>query len=562
MKVGLAFLLWLGVVAGAVARPPNIIVFLTDDQDKYSIGAYGGKSWTPNLDRMAAEGAVFHNAFVTSTVCTPSRYSFLTGRYASRSTSSHFLEECPPGSQANPVFNMMLEQDGLNIGAVLRSAGYRTGYVGKYHVGGIEGLKSKEDYDRYNMMYPGKTPETATEAFRTNERITSELIRSCGFDWVKNTYIGNLQDPFNHHNLEWTIDAALEFIEASKDQPFYLHFCTTLVHGPEGSWNRSIKEPLISGAGLLEAPIEPEGMLSRKAILAELERRGLDPDAGHAGYAWVDAGVGAIFTKLKKLGLDRDTLVIFTSDHGSNRKSSLFDIDGCCVPFIARWPNGIAPGTIRHELVQNIDVAATAFDLADARLPETYPLDGRSLRPLLEGKKPAEWRDHLYFELGPGRAIRTPEFKYIAIRYPAETVARLKQASPQDLPKLMSLAGRLGIGTRGAENPNFFSEDALFNIRSDPQELKNLALDPEYGPQLARMKNVLVAELESLGRPYGELRTGGNAADPGQLDPQFEMVRKLKIQGKNVVVPGDAESGESASGKKKDEGKRRNAKQK
>jgi hypothetical protein len=85
------------VSQGLFAVQPNIIVFLTDDQDKESIGAYGGNVWTPNLDRMAREGMLFHNGFVTSTVCTPSRYSFLTGRYASRSTSEPFLHENQDG---------------------------------------------------------------------------------------------------------------------------------------------------------------------------------------------------------------------------------------------------------------------------------------------------------------------------------------------------------------------------------------------------------------------------------------------------------------------------------
>jgi arylsulfatase A-like enzyme len=102
-----------------LAKRPNIILILTDDQDKESIGAYGGDVWTPNLDRMAKEGMLFHNGFVTSTVCTPSRYAFLTGRYPSRSSSEVFMEENPEGQQAFPSFNMGLEPDNMNVAAVL-----------------------------------------------------------------------------------------------------------------------------------------------------------------------------------------------------------------------------------------------------------------------------------------------------------------------------------------------------------------------------------------------------------------------------------------------------------
>ncbi|MBT6958773.1 MAG: sulfatase-like hydrolase/transferase, partial [Opitutae bacterium] len=113
---------------------PNVIVFLVDDYDKPETSPYGGKVLTPNLDRLAKEGMICHNAHVTSTVCTPSRYTFLTGRYASSSHSKTFLGECPKGTQALPAFNVGLESDRMNVGRVLADAGYATGFVGKYHV--------------------------------------------------------------------------------------------------------------------------------------------------------------------------------------------------------------------------------------------------------------------------------------------------------------------------------------------------------------------------------------------------------------------------------------------
>ena len=525
------------------ARRPNIIVFLTDDQDKESIGAYGADVWTPNLDRLAQEGMLFHNAFVTSTVCTPSRYSFLTGRYASRSTHSTFLHQCPEGMQAFPAFNVGLETDNLNVGAMMKAAGYRTGYVGKFHASGIEGLRTPKDYAKFGMEFLPKnskeSPET-TEIFRKNEMATRKLLTDRGFDWAKNIYLGNMVRPYHSHNLEWTIDAALEFIEESKDKPFYLHFCTTLVHGPDAEWHRSIQKPLVSGEGQLDAPIEPEGMLSRKEILAELEKRGLNPEEGHAGYSWVDAGVGAILTKLKKLGIDDNTLVIFTADHGSNKKGSMWDIDGTCVPFIARWPNGIKAGSQSRDLVQSIDIAATAYDLAGAELPEKYQLDGRSLTPLFGGESPIDWRDHLYLELGNARAIRTKDFKYISVRYPKEKVARMKRLPEKQMLAELSPLGRLGIGVRGAANPNFWFEDGLYRVEKDPKELDNLAVDPEYALKLNAMRKLLTSELKSIGRPYGELVPGGDALPPGQLDEQLELARRCTFKNKEIIFPADA----------------------
>jgi arylsulfatase A-like enzyme len=537
---------------GYAQEKPNVIVILTDDQDKTSIGAYGSEVWTPNLDRMAAEGMLFHNAFVTSTVCTPSRYSFLTGRYASRSTHSIFLHDCPEGMQANPVFNVGLEADNYNVGAMMKTAGYRTGYVGKFHAAGIEGLNKPEDYEKHGMTFlpkDAKPSRATTEIFRKNELAARKVLRDRGFDWAKSIYLGNMENPYSSHNLEWTIDAALEFIEDSKDEPFYLHFCTTLLHGPDRSWTRSMEEPLVSGEGELRKAIQPEGMLSRRKILAELKKRGLDPDDGHAGYSWVDAGVGAILQKLKKLGIDDNTLVFFTADHGSKLKGSVYDVDGACVPFIARWPKGIKANSQNKELVQSIDIVATAYDLAKAKLPTDYPLDGKSLLPLFGKQTPPNWRDHLYIELGNARAIRTQDFKYISIRYTEEQIAKIKRTTGSRLPAAMTPLGRLGIGARGASNPNFWNEDALFRVNNDPREQNNLAANPEYSQQLAKLQTSLTTELKSIGRPYGELVPGGNAAAPGQVDAQLEYARKIKIQGKKVTLP-DAPSPKKRNRKK------------
>jgi arylsulfatase A-like enzyme len=119
----------------AELQKPNFIFFLVDDYDKTETSVYGGKVLTPNLERLANEGMTFHNAYVTSTVCTPSRYTMLTGRYAGSSYAGEYMIEFPAGAQALPGFNMNLEADNKNVGAALSANGYTTGFVGKYHVG-------------------------------------------------------------------------------------------------------------------------------------------------------------------------------------------------------------------------------------------------------------------------------------------------------------------------------------------------------------------------------------------------------------------------------------------
>ena len=135
MRAGLLFAFAISSWSWAAAKKPNVIVFLVDDYDKYETSVYGGKVLTPNLDRMAREGMTFLNAHVTSTVCTPSRYTFLTGRYAGSSYCEEYGELFPEGKQALAGFNVELEEDNMNVGAVFAKNGYATGFVGKYHVG-------------------------------------------------------------------------------------------------------------------------------------------------------------------------------------------------------------------------------------------------------------------------------------------------------------------------------------------------------------------------------------------------------------------------------------------
>ena len=528
---------------GDAPERPNIILFLIDDQNKTSIGAYGGKTWTPNLDRMAREGIRFTQAHVSSTVCTPSRYSFLTGRYAGNSYSKLYMDACGgQRRQGYPSFNMALESDRMNVGRVLQEAGYATGFVGKYHLGSrldqpefFEGRDGIVDVPKDTQAGP-----EATDVFRRNERAMRRYIESLGFSWVKHIYPGNMQRPYAEHNPEWTLEAALEFIEENRSRPFYLHCCPTLLHGGEGSWRKSMDHPLVSGEGPLDAL--PTVMTPRAQLLETVERNGFDPDSPTAGEAWIDDALGAVMKKLKALGIDDRTLIVFAPDHGRDGKASLFSRDGTCIPCIARWPGGIRPGLVCDELVQNIDWAPTFFEMAAARVPAGYRLDGRSLVPLFDDGTARRWRDHLYYEMGVARAVATKDWKYIAVRYTKEQVEAIQRARPESLPRLMSYIGRLGIGVRGADRPGFFEADQLYDLRRDPDEMNNLAARPEHADQLDAMRRLLREDLKRMRRPFGEFVPGGNTAPPGLIDEQIALVKRIKIQGKNVQVPGQPAS--------------------
>ena len=549
MKTSLLFLnLCLFAAITSAADRPNIIMFLIDDQNPSSISAFGGETYTPNLDRMAEEGMKFTRAYVSSSVCTPSRYSFLTGRYAGNSHSKLYTEAVGSAeNQGYPSFNVALERDKMNAGNVLREAGYMTGFVGKFH------LKSPLDFPEFyegeegwieipNDAAPG--PETSA-LFKHNERLMRRYLEALGFSWAKNIYGGNMSKPYSEHNAEWPTVAALEFIEKNQDGPFYLHLCSTLLHGPDKSWRDSMNHPLITGEGEVESL--PEVMTPRDELLKTIEEKGFDPDSHVAGEAWIDDSLGAIFRKLVELGIDDNTLVIFAPDHGRDGKASVFSHGAAQVPMIMRWPRGIPAGQVCEELVQNIDLVPTFFELGEAQKPESYRIDGQSLTPLFENGTAENWRDHLYLEMGAARATVTKDWSYAAVRYTKEQIAAIQGAKPENLPRAMAYIGRLGIGVRGADRPGFFDEDQLYYLKQDPKEMENLASNPEQAGQLKEMRELMQRDLEAIGRPFGEFIPGGNAAEPGQIDKQIEMVKQLDIQGKKVVVPNSLKKNSGAA---------------
>ena len=540
MKTHLTFLLLLLAMLATAAHEerPNIIMFLIDDQNPSSIAAFGGDTYTPNLDRMAEEGMKFTRAYVSSSVCTPSRYSFLTGRFAGNSHSKLYADAVGgKENQGLPNFNVALERDKMNVGNILREAGYTTGFVGKYHL--TSSLDFPEFYkgkDKWINIPKDAKPGPKTSAqFEHNERWMRRYLKELGFSWAKNVYPSNTPPPYSQHNPEWTTVAALEFIEENKDGPFYLHLCSTLLHGPDRSWRKSMDHPLVTGEG--EVQSLPEVMTPRKELLKTITEKGFDPDSNVAGEAWIDDSLGAIFRKLEELGIDDNTLVIFAPDHGRDGKASVFSHGSCQVPMIMRWPKGIPAGKICEELVQNVDLVPTYFELGKAEKPKSYQIDGQSLAPLFENGKANDWRDHLYLEMGAARATVTKDWSYIAVRHTKEQIAAIKKATPQNLPKAMSYIGRLGIGVRGADHPGFFEEDQLYHLKRDPKEMNNVAYNKAQATRMKEMRKLMQQDLEAIGRPFGEFISGGNAAKPGQIDKQIAIVKQLEIKGKKVTVP-------------------------
>lgn len=263
------------------AERPNIILFMTDDQSPFTwdypnfdsakpFGFNGEKSvYTPEIDRIASEGMVFDRAYVSSSVCAPSRYTALSGRYAGRSKGEVFMRQHPVGSPTRVENNTELEYDRPNLANVLQANGYRTGFVGKSHL--IEhntaqqpGLwDSKYGLKSYDEKGDPREQEVA-ERMRHNHDHWRRSIGKQGFDYVDGVYVANLKELYNEksnvHNVEWTTRAALNFIKSSGDMPFFLYYATTVPHGPSPSIEavRPMRDGLGSVLRSMISKIAPE----------------------------------------------------------------------------------------------------------------------------------------------------------------------------------------------------------------------------------------------------------------------------------------------------------------
>lgn len=530
-KLPLIFVLFTSVAmppaTGGASPPspnygPNFVMFYVDDMDKSDFACFDGAGvvLTPNIDQLASEGIKFQEAYVSSSVCRPSRYTFATGRHPSRSEYTPYLAAWPADTQGEPgLMNMGIGSDEQTVGHLLNAAGYFTGWVGKFHLGAddskmytspISGKPvNEEDYTNdyasfveaeYNSLKGGRAQAylegPLTDAHIEIENIVkSHIENNLGFDYADYIYRGNLDKPINAHNLEWTIKGALEFLDLSQNQldggggvrPFYLHLNTTLLHGSGRQVTKDMDSPNFSGRGWLPDPIiiDPAYMNSRQEIRERVAAAGMDPDT--AGVTWLDEGVGAVMKKLDALGLTDNTVFVFVPDHGTTNKVTLFGEDGCNVPLIVRYPAvmtspGLNKGVECTELVQNIDFVPTIADLAGVPIPASYKMDGRSFRAFLEDPfNSQEIHDHLYFEIGHAKAILKDEFKYIVSRFSQGRIQEIQReidlGSYGDLDYLPvtpveSLVVNFGymgshhrISARGLEyNPAYLDFDQVYDM--------------------------------------------------------------------------------------------------
>jgi len=506
---------------GSDTARPNVVVIYTDDHPQEWVGAYGGNVVTPNIDSLAADGMRFDRYYVSSPVCSPSRYSALTGRYASR--SRQFQDGCPPEEHVNLAWSPGIAGDDENLASVLSDHGYRTGFAGKWHQGGLEETASlPDDADPDD-------PETARK-MAENYEILTETIRGCGFDEVHAAYSGNVfsntPDAMAYHNTEWVTEGAREFLTDTTDEPFFLYFAPTLTHDP---WKREQIEadPRITPKGYLEDP--PGAQPPREEVLRRVQaaRETSEPptDAEHAAFmteeevrmgrtfaTWLDDGVGVVLDTLERLGVAEDTLVVFTSDHGNKGKFTTYDA-GARQPCLVRWPGVVEPGSSCDRLASNVDLAPTLFEVAGVDPGADYHVDGRSFLPALTDEGEYE-REDLFLEITTERAVVTDDgYKYIAVRFPPEIRdevadgARYQHSGDPAGEARDRFMERHDLDVRygaGEDFPGYFDRDQLYDLVADPGEGTNLADDPAYQDRLEALQGRLEEYSRTLPHAYGE----------------------------------------------------------
>lgn len=408
------------LLLGSEPRPPNLIVIMTDDQGYADVGFNGHLKdfTTPHLDRLAAEGVIFTDGYVTYSVCGPSRAGFITGRYQQR----FGFERNPAWRPADPTVGLPLEE--RTLAEALRPLGYTSSIIGKWHLGGHDRFHPlNRGFDEfYGHLGGGKRyfPSDLTIKNTLDARNEPESYRS----WITRGF-----EPVRteHYLTEEFTREALDFVRrqaATPDSPFFLFLSYNAPHAP------------------MQAPEED---IARFPHIEDEKRR-----IYAAMVTVLDRGVGELLDLLDTLNLSENTLVFFLSDNGGptssnassnapfrGTKSTPFE-GGIRVPFAARWPGVIPAGLRFTQPVSSLDIFGTIAALSHYSPDPQRPLDGVNLIPYLRGEKAGAPHERIYlrmFDRGVF-AFREGDFKIVRpqnIEQPRLFNLRLDPTESRDL---------------------------------------------------------------------------------------------------------------------------------
>jgi len=517
----------------AKVQKPNIVFFIADDMERYMFNCLEegkGKNLSPHLDKLAKEGVLMMNQYVSSSVCTPSRYGCLTGQYASRAVSESFTQFTKKmDGQTAVQWNSYIVPGQTTIGTLMKSLGYETGFYGKNHAVEAPGWKKMP-------LDTDPTDPEAVKVFKKNAEIISAQLKKSGFDYSGGLYQDNPSylgpEKLRTQNLDWITDNALKFLDATKDTTFFLYYATTVPHGPSDaahSWNGDRR---ITALGILDKA--PTCLPDKSTIPTRIYEAGLVPKGEKIPDAlgntlWIDDALGALMDKLEEQGKLDNTIIFFFNDHGQHAKGAVYE-GGVSSPSLIWTKGGFKTPHVNYDYVQNIDFAPTIFDMAGGNPDTVKSFDGKSFLPILNGKHEVIHKS-LYFEMGFSRGVMMDSVKYIALRYPKFAMewdlAKRKEVLDKwnnfriknkleyhfDDPSLPFSHLMLIPGGGDAEYPStqryahYYDTDQLYDLRTDPGEQNNLINDPRYQEKLKELKAELVKYLDKLPGTFGEFKT-------------------------------------------------------
>ena len=457
------FLVALTSFAAANERP-NFIVIFTDDQGYGDLSCFGGKHVsTPRIDQMAKEGARLTSFYVAAPVCTPSRAALMTGCYPKRidmATGSNFGVLLAGDKKG-------MHPDEVTIAEVLKSAGYKTGMFGKWHLGDQpEFMPTRQGFDEFfgipysHDIHPFH-PRQSRFKFPPLPLLEGETVIEMDTD-------------ADYLTKRFT-EQAVKFIEENKDHPFFVYVPHPLPHVP--------------------LHVSPEFMEDvSEATLAALEKEkgkgNIDYNAREELFrqaiSEIDWSVGQILDTLEANGLDENTLVIFTSDNGAGRYAAKPLINhsgplsgqkgttlegGMREPTVIRWPGKIPAGQDNNELMTAMDLLPTFAGLAGAEVPADRVIDGKDIWPVLTGKARSPHEAFFYHKGNTLEAVRSGKWK-------------------------LHLGRSKIYGAKGPPKP------ALFDLETDIGEKKNLIADhPEIVEKLGGYVKAFEEDLAKNSRP-------------------------------------------------------------
>ena len=388
-------LLSLSLSARPATEKPNIILVMADDVSWECFGCYGAEDYkTPNLDRLAAEGLRFSHCYSTP-ICTPSRVKLMTGQYNFRNYT-HF-------GYLNPKDK--------TFGHLLQEAGYKTAIAGKWQLNGL-----------YNKLEGHDDPKRPLKAGFDESMLWQVLLgkgvkrgggeRFWSPPLEHNGKMISIEDNKDKYGPDLMCDFLCDFMERNQKSPFFLYYPMVLVHDPFVPTPDTIGDHSRGH----ESNKQPEDAAKQKENFVAM-------------VAYADKLVGRLEAKVKELGLEKNTIILFTADNGTHTrinsrwngqdiqggKGGMTDM-GTHVPLIASWP-GIAPkGAVLDDLIDFTDFYTTFAQAAGVKLGDKDPIDGHSFLPQLQGKKgtPRDWvlcHYQPYWNKTPGQFARTQQYK-------------------------------------------------------------------------------------------------------------------------------------------------------